>query len=56
MQTFSSRKPESHLLNRLAVLSALILGGVVVFDLVAYKYYGGLGGLGVTDVQETAAE
>ena len=56
MQTFSSRKPESQLLNRLALLSALVLGGIVVFDLVAYKYYGGFGGLGVSEVQETAAE
>ncbi|CUH39563.1 hypothetical protein JSE7799_02290 [Jannaschia seosinensis] len=53
MQTFSQKR-EWHSLNRMAALSGIVLIGIVVFDLVGYKYYGGFDEFGVTTA--TAAD
>lgn len=53
---YSSRaRPRTPLLDRLALLSALALAGVVSLDLVAYRWLGDADRVAVSAITETAA-
>ncbi|MCK0168049.1 hypothetical protein MWU52_10845 [Jannaschia sp. S6380] len=55
MRNIYSSQPRTPLLDRLALISALVLAGIVSFDLVAYKWHGGFDPVMVSAITDTAA-
>lgn len=52
---YTNRRRRTPLLDRLALISALTLVGIVSFDLIAYKWYGGFDSASVTNITSVVA-